>query len=663
MFPIFLWVEEYKGFKNFQINLDNEYECKIELGEDIVTLRTEDNKKEETNIFKLKENQHIKKKSIIIKDLEIRKNKNYKKLTSFYGNNIKNLKIIVGKNGTGKSSILEFLTIENKRDYNYLLICKPINAKDSEKLFYVEGNLPAIFSKEALEFIENKDEVRELTNIFTFYMNIDNKVLHLAQEDYRTKESLIGRIKYSENNKGIKNNSRDDIEIKRFNSNYNFSYEYLYVFLNDIYNTALYENYKNIKIEIIFKDNKGVNLDESFYNEKEREIIRAMFKKIDITTDIKEEIKQARILRGFCNDIYRYILENKLKKTYKSNYTNNYEQLKTDIIVLDKETREEYKKISLKELLKELLNYDSFWMEDYYEQYIELYRIIEENKYFNNEFQSINIVGEINLNDLKLLRLTDLYLNNKVTNEIYKFFEIKSISESLSDGEKAFISLFSTVNYFVTEFGNKNEGMNIWVRKKYITLMFDEPDLYLHPEWCRIFLSKLLEVLNTYKDIDLYKDLIFNVIIVTHSPYLLSDVMNEDVIYLTKGKEGNPLAEMKSNKTFCANIMNLYKDSFFMESTFGEFAKIKIQEIIDELNGDKKVISEERKIEIWETIQMIGENLVRKKMENMYYEYFKEDKFDKIITELNELSEEQKEQVYKYLQVKKANKHSKKDRF
>ena len=34
-------------------------------------------------------------------------------------------------------------------------------------------------------------------------------------------------------------------------------------------------------------------------------------------------------------------------------------------------------------------------------------------------------------------------------------------------------------------------------------------------------------------------------------------------------------------------------------------------------NNDKKVISEERKIEIWETIQMIGENLVRKKMENI----------------------------------------------
>ena len=194
MFPIFLWVEKYKGFKNFQINLDNKYECKIELGENIVTLSTEDNKKEETNIFKLKENQHIKKKSIIIKDLEIRENKNYKKLTSFYGNNINNLKIIVGKNGTGKSSILEFLTIENKRDYNYLLICKPINDKNNEKLFYVEGNLPAIFSKEALGFIKNKDEVRELTNIFTFYMNIDNKVFHLAQEDDKTKEWIYVNI-------------------------------------------------------------------------------------------------------------------------------------------------------------------------------------------------------------------------------------------------------------------------------------------------------------------------------------------------------------------------------------------------------------------------------------------------------------------------------------
>ena len=505
--------------------------------------------------------------------------------------------------------------------------------------------------------------------VFSYYLNTSFSLVFYTkrnicvQQFIITPESLIGRIKYSENNRGIKNDSREDIEIERFNSSYNLSFEYLYVFLNNIYNTSLYENYQDIIINIIFKDNKGVNLDESFYNEKEREIIRAMFKKIDITTDIKEEIKQERILRGFCNDIYRYILEDKLKKTYKSNYANKYEQLKTDIIVLDKETREEYKKISLKELLKELLNYNSFWMEDYYKQYIELYRVIEENKYFNNEFQSINIVGEINLNDLKLLRLIDLYLNNKVTNEIYKFFEIKSISESLSDGEKAFISLFSTVNYFVTEFGNKDEGKNIWLRKKYITVMFDEPDLYLHPEWCRIFLSKLLEVLSTYKKIELYKDIIFNIIIVTHSPYLLSDVINEDVIYLTKEKEGNPIAEMKSNKTFGANIMNLYKDSFFMESTFGEFAKSKIQEIIGELSGEKKVISEERKVEIWETIQMIGENLVRKKLENIYYEYFKEDKFDKIITELNELSEEQKERVYKYLQVKKVNKHYKKDRF
>lgn len=29
MFPIFLWVEEYKGLKDFQLNLDNEYSCEV----------------------------------------------------------------------------------------------------------------------------------------------------------------------------------------------------------------------------------------------------------------------------------------------------------------------------------------------------------------------------------------------------------------------------------------------------------------------------------------------------------------------------------------------------------------------------------------------------------------------------------------------------------
>lgn len=621
MFPIFLWVEEYKGFKNFQINLDSEYVCNLEIGEGIVTVLKED--KDDIDILRIKKVEHEKKNSLVIKNLTIKKtNKANSVSETFYGENIENLKIIVGKNGTGKSSILEFLTLDNKRDYNYLLIFKSNQSKDNENLFYVEGNLPAIFSKEALNFIKNKEEIRELTNIFTFYMSIDNKVSYLAQVDHRTRESLIGKIKYSENKRRTRNDNRDDIEIERFNTSYNMAYEYLYLFLNDIYNTRLYENYKNIKIEVHFKDTKGITLDETFYNEMEIEIIKEMFEKIDITVDIKEEIKQDRIIRSFCNDIYRFILEKELKKSYKKNSRNNYEQLKTDIIVLDKENREKYKKTSLKETLKELVNYDPFTPSNYYQQYIEFYTTIEKHKYFESDTQVFEIEGKIKSEVQKFLKLIDFYHSDKMNNEIYRFFEIKSVEDSLSNGEKAFVSLFSTIHYFVTSFGNKEEGEKIWLRKKYITLMFDEPDLYLHPEWCRIFLSKLFEVIKTYSEIELYKEMIFNLIIVTHSPYMLSDIMNEDVIYLNKDQEGYPVVEKKVNKTFGANIMELYKDSFFMESTFGEFAKNKIQEIITELSGEKNKISAERKEEIWETIQMIGENLVRKKLENMYYEFF-----------------------------------------
>lgn len=47
--------------------------------------------------------------------------------------------------------------------------------------------------------------------------------------------------------------------------------------------------------------------------------------------------------------------------------------------------------------------------------------------------------------------------------------------------------------------------------------------------------------------------------------------------------------------------------------------------------------NEKKRYENWETIQLIGENLVRKKLENMYYEYF-ETKKEK--SELETLIEE-----------------------
>ena len=66
-----------------------------------------------------------------------------------------------------------------------------------------------------------------------------------------------------------------------------------------------------------------------------------------------------------------------------------------------------------------------------------------------------------------------------------------------------------------------------------------------------------------------------NIIITSHSPFILSDIPKENVIFLKNGKIENP-----DIKTFGANIHTLLSDGFFMsDGLMGEFAKSKIEEI------------------------------------------------------------------------------------
>ena len=206
--------------------------------------------------------------------------------------------------------------------------------------------------------------------------------------------------------------------------------------------------------------------------------------------------------------------------------------------------------------------------------------------------------------------------------EISNFFKITI--EGCSEGEEANIKLFSQIDWFL-----KNDCFD----KEYVTILLDEPDVFLHPELNRKLFAQLLDTLRECKEKK------FKLMIASHSPYFLAEVKKDDTILLELREDGNPRIIHNGEKfeTFGANIMNLYKESFFMESTFGDFAKDKIQGIIEEFNDKENKISEERKWEIWETIQMIGENLVRKKLENMYYDYF-ETKKEK--SELETLIEE-----------------------
>ena len=94
---------------------------------------------------------------------------------------------------------------------------------------------------------------------------------------------------------------------------------------------------------------------------------------------------------------------------------------------------------------------------------------------------------EKNLEIIALLKEYDSFYIPKIEEDgdlLFKEVEFIKIEEDgLSDGEKIKLDYFSTLYSILNgEFKNR----------KYITLLFDEVEAFLHPEWSRIFLYELI---------------------------------------------------------------------------------------------------------------------------------------------------------------------------
>ena len=203
--------------------------------------------------------------------------------------------------------------------------------------------------------------------------------------------------------------------------------------------------------------------------------------------------------------------------------------------------------------------------------------------------------------NIKFINLLKFYDNN-----IDRFGGLIELNiKNVSLGELEFLKIFASINTFI----EKYEG------KKYITLVFDEIETYLHPEWCRKFLSLVLKELK-----EKYKDKKFKLIFATHSPFLLSDVLSKDCSVLEI--EDNKTKVKKIEQTFGANIHDILKNSMFMDSTFGEFARNKIKYVIKILN-EKKELSEKELSKIKFIIENIGESLIKNRLNKMFQENLK----------------------------------------
>ena len=596
MFPIYMWVDRYKGLENFEITFDNNY--KIEFDKDKGTL------------------------SIIKKDITDNNIKNFYSIDKTKGN-IDSINLLIGKNGSGKTSILEVLNIFNLGSSNdnekvqeignhVILYKSSFNNEDFilEKDFLsisieIKESKKKIKLKEVLSKCEIEDEKNYkedyLKNLGTIKLSFREKKLRAAQRELLSKyvkERTVLKL-----NIGLENGSKKNIydyliKIRQEKNNDNFENAYLTLSILDLYvklinsNKEILNNFHFDKINLNFlklydninNDNIKDMILKNYFNYLYLiHILRGLYinngKEISIKKLEKDKNKMLKLLDDKSSSEKFEILLKRIERLSRKSGNQiefnrkNYKEIIgdiatriNDIVAAKDEINIQYNKI----IKKFIINFkEREEIIDFLEEYDNFY-IPKEKKDIDLLFKSVEF--------------------------------IKIEEEGLSDGERIKLQYFSTLHGVLNaEFKDR----------KYITLLFDEIESFLHPEWSRRFLYELIEELERYEDKK------FKLIFATHSPFLIADVLAKDCIYLEK-ENGKIEAKIHNDlKTFGANIIDLFKNTMFLESTFGKFATEKIKGVVDKIEKAENYSQIKNNTEVKFIIDEIGEKLISNKLKSM----------------------------------------------
>jgi len=226
--------------------------------------------------------------------------------------------------------------------------------------------------------------------------------------------------------------------------------------------------------------------------------------------------------------------------------------------------------------------------------------------------EKINKLSDENLPLLDLLPPpifnTELILTNNLK---YK---------NLSSGEKQMIATVQSVLYHIINL-NSIKSKDYKIKYRNINLIFEEIELYFHPEYQRVFLNRVIDGIEKLN----IKEININLLFVTHSPFILSDIPKQNVLFLRIDEKTKKSTQQtyKGDNTFAENIHQMLTDGFFIKSTKGEFAISKINEFLEFYKKKQKVTRDEFLLlrEYYKkVINLIGEDYIRKILQNHFDE-------------------------------------------
>lgn len=544
---------------------------------------------------------------------------NYKKTNyqNIFGNNLV-ITAIVGENGSGKSSLLNYIyEFSNK---NYYPNDEPTanTHSGSDFMIYKKDEL-CIKGDRYGNFYSGSELESNNDSIPCVLIDYDNKVISRdSYPEYSTLFKIISVL-----------SKKDDI-LKYFDEKFIFKKFQLNI----------------IREELKSFDEKKHPYSNFFLNLKERITTLIENKILPITThstspkmnnklmystkNIKLEIKISFLIKYINYLQERFISQSSSNETFLTQEENFFENL--DFINMFERIKEFDEKINNSNIFHSNLNSEIIFFK-YLIHKLEntSLDIFMQSKYFYDQKNFTEYEASITFNIQQNYILIQEIINKLESIKYSDFFECFSFDflsydnnvkfTELSSGEQNLINKYMLILYEVLF--NDSE-----------LILLDEPDVLLHPNWAKKFIKKLVDIITQDS---LLKEKQLHIIMSTHSPFILSDLQKENIIFLEDGKQVNP----DITQTFGANIHTLLSNGFFMsDGLMGEFAKSKITEVLDFLN-DKEELRTIKEEQIKPIIESIGEDFLREKLLKMYNEKYniksKDDEIKELKAEIERL--------------------------
>lgn len=543
------------------------------------------------------------------------------------GSNIVNISGIIGINGSGKSSLLNLINvisagkplinnvvviIENDGVIEitcYVSTFPLYGKKNTIKMVLLEGG--SFTHGIEVNTFKNKNPFKELDLIFysnltsnrnVNYLGLDNPMnrsvdYQLRQSltpekvvgylaDYNTKKeanSAYLLLEESFNLQSIYQNDREERMINFLSDNI----ENKFSIIGDIRFSETISVWFN---ENIFSQIQKMTEGESSLFETLEKIYSHCYKLLNTESNTKNKFKYTIIYKYFFFALYNDFFKQTGILDYAVHLKSYLKSLPLDQNIFKSlsEYLSRYKAykegVELDKISTLLNNLDSL---------LENIEIAESAQFFSNGYFDLSINKHLWDFLKEILSITDFNAEPLMQYNITPF----------SSGEEAILHQLSEFHEALKNSTNE-----------YVIVSIDEGELYLHPEWQRKYINTLYQFFEHHSRSYNKK---FQIIITSHSPFIISDIPKQNLIFLKKDSLGNCKVSQSEGHlpTLGGNIFELFSDGFFLKEFISEYAFEKINQAIKFLNGEQSEFKELAEVENFN--KLVGEALIRDEIQKM----------------------------------------------